>query len=245
MCLLVAKPANVPFPKEWIEMCKNAASSNSDGLGFGTLGGRIHKSVIQKPEEFAARCIEEIPVGYPAIIHFRFSTGGRVNSQNCHPFMIADGTVFAHNGIISSEYPPTTDDCDTAVLGKSVQTHEELHDACTRLVKNGSNKFAYITPSGMLTIVGEKHGNWDQGFWWSNCGYRRSTYVVSGFRGRGGHFYESDVPLNLGDLVDLEDEVESMCRRVGAWNVEKIIDMCETHGAETVREMLKMVRVRN
>lgn len=238
MCLLIAKPANVPFPKEWVEMCKNAADTNDDGMGYGTVGGLMYKTITDKPDVFAEKCIQNIPTEHPAIIHFRFSTGGRINPQNCHPFMISDGTIFAHNGIISTAFPPTVEDSDTAVLAKSAANIEELHFACEYLVNNGSNKFASISPGGQLTIIGESHGSWDQGLWWSNCGYKRSSYRVAGFSSVS-HFTDDDIPT-VTDLFDLEDEVMEMCLRVGRWNVEKIVDLCTRHDPVTVREMIRV-----
>lgn len=232
MCLLIAKPAGIELPDNLGEICAEAAEVNDDGFGFATID-QVYKSASIKPDEFAALLRSKISKTDPAIIHFRFSTSGFTSDDNCHPFVLNDGTVFAHNGNISYKFSPRNGISDTGVLAQSVKNGQELFERCVELA-GPSNKFAMLSPANReLKIVGEEHGSWyKDGLWYSNDYWRsdcRKSYYGGYTFYRGGQAYKSAAEsarsfshLTSEDLYpgnSLEDKIEALVKKYGITRV--------------------------
>lgn len=118
MCIIVIKEKGVDLPKE--QIFKNCFSNNPDGAGF--MYNKDGKVIIQKGfmkyKDFknaldkATSEIKDVK-NTGMVFHFRITTQGGTNPQNCHPFPLSAeendlrSTYFetnlgiAHNGIIS------------------------------------------------------------------------------------------------------------------------------------------------
>lgn len=224
MCLLMVKPAGVPLPADFADIADQAAYANPDGVGFAyAASGKVirQRSVSVTPAEFARIAGDAIPAESPAIIHFRFGTSGGVSKTLCHPFLLGDGSAFAHNGVIP--ITPAVGMSDTATLAASVRRVDALLAACAPYVGPG-NKFAVLQPSSELTILGEEHGQWDGGIWYSNTYWREDR---QSFCWEPDEFDGSD-PEALG----LADELTSLVVRYGYAAVR-----------ETLRDIKSSIRV--
>lgn len=181
MCLLIAKPANVELPEDFEEVVGRASKSNPHGCGFSTAGIIIKKYNITD-SDFYKLLRENVTKEDPAIIHWRFSTSGTKDDDNCHPFRLNDGGVFAHNGVIAYKYPPMGSKSDTAMLAATTRSTNTLIYRCMDLVSPG-NKFAVLTPYSRpdheLQIIGEKHGMWENGLWYSNDNWKTPRTKVT------------------------------------------------------------------
>lgn len=122
MCVVLFIPSGVSIPKKAVF---NSFEQNPDGAGLmwyeknkaGDMIVRYRKGFFSKVELWKA--FRKLPIKYPRAIHCRIATSGRVSTQCCHPFPIADnykemmsssgiarnGCVM-HNGVLY-DYTPT------------------------------------------------------------------------------------------------------------------------------------------
>lgn len=170
MCLLIVKPEGVELT-DVESLCHDANDSNPDGFGIAYAGQKIKivKGMIEVDEQIKA--LNKLG-SQEAIIHWRFGTSGSRSKTNCHPFEIADGTVFAHNGIMPIVSLPGLS--DTHTVCRSVKTHDELVLALSKHVGTG-NKFAIAKPGCEISILGEQFGHWVDDVWFSNLYWRGSV----------------------------------------------------------------------
>lgn len=223
MCLIIAKPAGASFPQNFKEICRKAAECNDDGMGFAVPEG-IYKDHTVKPDDFYQTLIQMVDKDLPAVIHWRYSTSGQTTTANCHPFQLEDGTMFAHNGNVSYRYAPGNGKSDTAVLADSVKNVYELYYQCLQLC-SPSNKFAMITPKELgneLLIVGERHGTWEDGLWYSNLLWKtgRQRYAYQG----GDYYgacYNTSVTRYEGSL---KEKLAALIQKHGLKTVVKCLD---------------------
>lgn len=117
MCIIAIKKKGVELPDDSI--FRNCFFNNSDGAGFMyNKGGKvIIKKGYMRYADFktalsdALKDIEDV-VNTGMVFHFRISTQGGTNPQNCHPFPISNRDIdlqstyfetemgIAHNGVI-------------------------------------------------------------------------------------------------------------------------------------------------
>lgn len=113
--------------------------------------------------------------GMPWVAHWRYSTHGQKNLDNCHPFKIRKDIYMAHNGIL--DIP-----CFNGLMSDTWHLAKMLQAVChepdclfekTVMTDFGKeigrgNKLAFLAGDGRLAIVNENLGNWDAGLWYSN-----------------------------------------------------------------------------
>lgn len=115
MCVAIYKPAGVALHKRDLLKCFH---SNSDGVGFSYLDNgvaHIEKGFFRFNEfwkAFRAHHHKE------ALVHFRWTTHGETNEDNCHPFVLPKGGSLIHNGVIHWAEPtdPMDERSDTRVF---------------------------------------------------------------------------------------------------------------------------------
>jgi predicted glutamine amidotransferase len=221
MCLIIAKPVGVEFPSDFLEICRKAAECNPDGMGFAIPEG-VYKGFNIKWKDFHETMLQMIGKDDPAIIHWRYSTSGFDDSDNCHPFQIEDGTMFAHNGNIAYHCPPAAGKSDTAVLASSVKNVYQLYYRCLQLTTS-SNKFAILTPKELgseIILVGERHGTWENGLWFSNLMWKvgRQRYTYNDY-GVGCH------TTNLTNYQgSVQDKIDALIKKHGLRTVVDCLD---------------------
>ena len=196
MCLLVVcKPNAIPKREQLTE----GACSNPHGFGFAmVIDGKIFRYRTMSARKAVSKFIhmrQQYPDNY-AIWHARYATHGVRNEDNCHPFMVGGDadTVLAHNGVLDTFIDKDDKRSDTRVFAEDILPKlggvRALDDAnLYRLVQGWAtgSKIAVLTTNPQaeyqLYLINEKLGHWDDdGVWWSNSSYKRSTYYVSDYK---------------------------------------------------------------
>jgi glutamine amidotransferase len=193
MCLLVvASPNSTPKKKD----LECASCNNPHGFGFAVITpngivtgrGMSAKKIIK--QFLAVR--KEFPSSY-AMFHARYATHGVKNEDNCHPFKVPSNpdTYLAHNGILDIAIKAGDKRSDTRIFAEDtlpsmggVTALDDDH--VWKMVGNWSvgSKIVIFTldPAAkeQCYIINESAGHWDnEGMWWSNNGYKPSTWVSS------------------------------------------------------------------
>lgn len=241
MCLLVVcKPNAIPKREELTE----GACSNPHGYGFAmVIDGKIFRYRTMSARKAVSKFIhmrQQYPDGY-AIWHARYATHGVKNQDNCHPFQVGDDadTVLAHNGVLDTFIGQGDTRSDTRVFaedtlpklgGVSALDDDNLY----RLVEGWAtgSKIAVLTvnPNAefQLYLINEKLGHWDDnGVWWSNSSYKRSTYTY-----KQSSYYSPPTPAiaaptSKGDDYEAEQAYYNELLDIGDRD-EVLIDMCPT-----------------
>jgi len=190
MCLLSYYEAGIIPDTE--RLC-NGAQANADGHGYAiaTRAGRL----ITGHGMSSARVIAEFAElrkqhhDGPALFHSRFSTGGRLDEGNCHPYQVGRDrkTVLAHNGVLF-HVKPGESRSDTRIFAERIMPGQyvSLDRPRTRARLEGYlgkfNKIAVITVNPRYRHQGylfnEKAGvRLPDGEWHSNHDFKPFTYT--------------------------------------------------------------------
>lgn len=216
MCIIIAKQSRQTIAKKHIF---EGFDNNPNGAGFMYV--KDGKVTIDKgygsPRAFykAFKKAEQENPGSPFVLHMRIATSGGIDTENCHPFMTRHGVGFCHNGIISQFSYANSKHSDTWHYVESVLNR--LPDrfwtdaGVLQLIESTAvlshSKFVLLTPESLI-IFNEHSGEYCQGVWYSNNGYKPpvwSNYVSDDtpylYRG-----YQSVVET----LDAMEDESDGM-----------------------------------
>ena len=217
MCIAIYKPANAQFPSK--ETLRNCYINNPDGAGFAYSDGRamvIRKGYFDFDSFYGAlkKAKKQSRTG-DFLIHFRISTQGGINPENCHPFPLSSNTedlkkryirsdyAIIHNGIIpmtsdfygyywkdqDKKYSPS----DTALFIRDYLTliingpgYYKDPRKKTLITRMLESKMAIMYKDGHCELFGS---GWkkDNGVWYSNDTYkpRKVTYSYSTGYGTG------------------------------------------------------------
>jgi predicted glutamine amidotransferase len=199
MCIIIVSPVGSPLPK--YEILENCFNNNPDGAGYmyNTKDGIVIDKGWFIFEEFMEGIKElkkKIKVRkHNIVLHFRFATHGKTDSETCHPYPISDSDEdlkslyisdgdwgLAHNGVISwCDDKSDSDLSDTQVFIKEYLANydrELLRDKSFQrmMIQATGSKFAILT-NDIVYIIGDftKEKN---GIYYSNTGYTTyKTYV--------------------------------------------------------------------
>ena len=195
MCLLVVcKPNAIPKRDD----LHQGACANPHGFGFAmVVDGKIFRYRTMSARKAVNKFIhmrQQHPDGY-AIWHARYATHGVRNEDNCHPFQVGDDadTVLAHNGVLDTFISKDDKRSDTRIFaedtlpklgGVRALEDENLY----RLIEGwaSGSKIAVLTTNPdaqyQLYLINERLGTWDDnGVWWSNSSYKRTTYTLGSY----------------------------------------------------------------
>lgn len=106
MCVIIKREPNIIIPEEKII---SACHVNPDGYGFSVVDrGKIETIKVQQPggnEATQVLKLLEDAKAHDIYLHLRYTTAGKTNEANCHPFTSfqADNfhVQFMHNGTLS------------------------------------------------------------------------------------------------------------------------------------------------
>jgi|SRR5215475_3281237 len=183
MCLLIASPNGIrPDADVLLE------ASHDNPHGWGIVWYHRDRLKVTKGLETrdAAIQLDRLSAGTPFVLHYRFTTHGKTNIDNCHPFRLGKWGYVAHNGIlrVPTPNPAMSDTWHFARLLvtpylKQQPTDRQLLDMTEKFVGAG-NKIAYMKKDGTILIANERYGDWIDGVWYSNLySHTRSYYSGS------------------------------------------------------------------
>lgn len=181
ICIAIYKPENVYLKKYILQTC---FENHPDGAGFMVYDHKAGR-LIAKKGFFSFRSFWKAYREYKyhrAVLHFRYSTAGKVNEENCHPFLANDNLGFVHNGTIGIQM----DDKDFSdtwhfnenVLKPIIDEYPDawMHKTIKGLVESfitERNKLVFMDGSGNVTIYNEGKGVWHSECWFSNDSYTK------------------------------------------------------------------------
>ena len=184
MCLLTFMPPNVDIS---YEHAREAARSNPHGFGFAIHTGRtIIKDHDMDFNNLWTRWekLREIERG-AAIFHFRITTHGLTDVNNCHPFNVGDdpSSVLAHNGILPILMPVHETRSDTKIFaeyvlpnmgGVAALDNKETFESVEEWASGSKLVILSVSPLAQYDwyILNESLGHWFNGVWFSNNSYK-------------------------------------------------------------------------
>ena len=190
-------------------------TSNPDGIGFmyGTAKGLKVTKTLPKNLGDANAFIQRLPNDDREIaIHFRWTTHGKTDMVNCHPYDVIPGFIaMMHNGILHTGNAADKDKSDTwhfinDYLHTAVSASPELvYDAgFVSMMEEfiGNNRFVFMNGEGRM-----QHVNFDQGIehddlWFSNTyawspsrlipSYKSATLKSYSYTGSYGSYMDDE-----------------------------------------------------
>lgn len=209
MCIAIYKPAGKLIDRETLHRCY---LKNRDGCGFAYFksDGELIIMKSMKFEEFYEDYEFHSVVNHdrPFLIHFRIATHGTVDLYNCHPFKIDDTHVMIHNGIIHNiRKCPDKKRSDTQMfvddILKELPQSWMLNRGIANLIEDyiGASKVVVLAADDSASIYNEIKGEWSDGIWYSNSGYKevKSCYYSRGDDDKdyyGQRYFQKDTPYN-------------------------------------------------
>ena len=218
MCIAIYKPQDKKISKKVLQRCYDA---NPDGAGFMFAEDKelhLHKGYF-KFDEFYKEYKEH--ESKQALIHFRIKTHGKLDKENCHPFLVNNGLGFIHNGIISGYGDDKLSDTiqfNNAILKKIVAKHGNMglfDDPMVELIENviGYSKLVFLDRHGNFNIMNEEKGHWYNGVWYSNDSHKERKYIPTTWKNynkqdtlfAGGDRQTSSLVV-VGDWVEMKED---------------------------------------
>jgi glutamine amidotransferase len=197
MCIIAAIPTKKQISKATLQRCWN---NNQHGGGFMfTDGKKIHTFKEMSSFKRYWKAFVHARETYPEssfVCHFRISTHGKINEENCHPFLVNPKLGFAHNGIIRNA-PTSPNYSDTYMFNVTILqnlpsnflSNVSIQLLLQEYIGSGS-KLAFLSYDNKITLINEKAGQWDEnGVWFSNGGYKEYDYFDAGGTRVSGSFY--------------------------------------------------------
>lgn len=185
MCIaIVSSPGNI-ISDEVFDRCWR---NNGDGFGMAWINkitGEVEVDKGWMVKDGAKAKYKEVADAMKnadryMLLHFRAATVGTVDPSNCHPFKVKGG-VMIHNGTFWRDGKAKKS--DSQLLAEIL--HNELHYANLSGNKDkyqeafGYNRVAFLFKDNKHIIFSEEYngaegqyGQWNNGIWYSNGGWR-------------------------------------------------------------------------
>ncbi len=189
MCIIALLKEGSDISDDQLENCY---SHNLDGCGFAFVKDKqvvVRKMMSFKKFKRAFRKQQSSDSKTPFLLHFRDTSTGVTNRQNCHPFQINKEQAMAHNGTIYSvPVDPKGNKSDTHIfadtilktLPKKWDNNQTIVELVTNFIgknKGGmTNKVALLNGDKSYTILNEGKGHWKDDIWYSNYDYNTKAY---------------------------------------------------------------------
>jgi glutamine amidotransferase len=181
MCIAIVKAKGNAIPEEHLE---NGWKANDDGAGFAYVGstGEIVIEKFMTWEEFLPSyrlAVETYGDTSDFLIHFRITSKGTTDLDNCHPFYVDRDRAIIHNGTMTDVVIEKKDTrSDTRVLAEEYlpQLPEDWEDnwVITTFLESfiGWSKICMLHRTKGIYIFNENRGTWVEGNWYSNDTYK-------------------------------------------------------------------------
>jgi len=100
MCLIYYRNTDKHDAAPNWDALERAWKTNNDGTGVAWYNGKRWRSWkdVSAPWKTVRKMIAKHQNAKRLIVHFRWTTHGLTNTENCHPFTIGKGIIYAHNG---------------------------------------------------------------------------------------------------------------------------------------------------
>ncbi len=215
MCLLTFILENAELD---YEDAKEASKSNPDGFGFAihTPIGIIH----DKDMDFEKLWLRwtDLRKTYKSVSlwHFRITTHGITDIENCHPFVTNDGkSVLAHNGILPLTMPVNESRSDTRIFtevilpamgGVTFLDQDKNFNALENWASGNKIVILSCDPDTKYDyyIINEKLGHWKNSVWFSNSSYKKFTYASYAYTG----FYDKQNKSYTSSYANQDEDWE-------------------------------------
>jgi glutamine amidotransferase len=215
------KEPGIKIEDEWMD---NSAESNSDGFGLSYIdadqGLKVFKTMDYIEFKTTFRQLESSHEDSSFILHFRKTTDGATNVDNCHPFLSGGVAVF-HNGLILPCKPSAKEETrsDTRIFAEDLLPNlpngwldnEAILDLIEEYI--GNSKLAIMDGDGNVVILNENKGNWHEGVWMSNYSFYPNTRSV-----------QRNKPVCWNSNVNKKGEADK-----GSWKRSKKKHLCYKH----------------
>jgi len=177
MCIAILKPKGEKIEKSRLDTC---FFNNDDGAGYMfAKNGVLHffKGFFNFGDFWKSYSKNVVRNGNPmSAIHFRITTHGKTNVNNCHPFKINENLGFIHNGIIDmvkSDAKHSDTSMFNELVLKNLPKGFIKNPAISSLIEEsiGASKLVFLNNHGEYLISNESAGKWDGNIWYSNNTY--------------------------------------------------------------------------
>ena len=197
-------------------MLNDIYTSNPDGIGimYATTKGLKVTKVLPKSYADAQQFITKLPNDERELaIHFRWTTHGHTNMDNCHPYDVVKGYVaMMHNGVLHTGNAADKAKSDTwhfiqDFLASPVAEHPALvhNDKFLDMIAEfiGDNRFVFMDGEGKISHVNYDQGIEHDGLWFSNTyAWTPSRLIPSYKSSRYGKRYSSSMYSSAYDYDD-------------------------------------------
>lgn len=174
MCVIIFKNKSTQITKADL---MQAYERNPDGCGIADMTtGKCIKGLWSAKtlwREYRTRCDHDL------LIHLRIATSGKIDQERCHPFLLKNGGILAHNGVISGLSNPKSDLSDTQILVGMLESCRTIELQLQVLQSHaGDNRFAFLDRKGKLHLLGkwEKYNGLSVSNLYSFCKPVAQTY---------------------------------------------------------------------
>jgi len=178
-------------------MLSDIYSLNPDGIGvmYATKKGLKVVKMLPKSAADATMFISKLPTDDRELaVHFRWTTHGHTDMDNCHPYDVIPGYVaMMHNGVLHTGNAADKAKSDTwhfiqDYLSESVHLAPELAftDGFLAMVAEfiGDNRFVFMNGEGKMSIVNKDQGVEHDGMWFSNTYAWKPESLMPSYKSR-------------------------------------------------------------
>jgi len=200
MCWIAVIPGGMEVKEEYF---RKAFSNNLDGAGHCYVrdGEIVTEKGFFKFEDWY-ESYNEVSKDIIRVVHFRASTGGKKDDENCHPFLVNRYIAFAHNGVFN-EIQQSAEHSDTWHFNEEILKpffnggYKKIYSSGMQFMLKeaigSGNKLVFLTIEGKAVIINAKAGFWrdgenvteveGKGIWFSNTMHTYQRYRQGGYCG--------------------------------------------------------------
>ena len=198
-------------------MLSDIYTSNPDGIGimYSTTKGLKIIKVLPKSVADATQFISKLPNDDRELaIHFRWTTHGHTNMENCHPYDVVKGYVgMMHNGVLHTGNAADKAKSDTwhfinDYLASPVADHpplvhnEKFLDMIAEFI--GDNRFVFMDGEGKMSHVNKDQGVEHDDLWFSNTYAWKPSRLIPNYQ--SSYKYASRYTGSYGSAYDDYDD---------------------------------------